>query len=102
MVQKICEVVDYEKRLQGIALVPRKSYGLSLLMEGSGLNINFIACLFCHQPIAMRFPMDAVLLRTKLHCNTWGRQVPQNLSVPEGLCWRCRKKDSGIKCSDSR
>jgi len=41
MVQKMTEVVEYEKRLRGMPFVPRSSYGRGMLREDGGLNKTF-------------------------------------------------------------
>ena len=71
-------VVDYEKRLQGMAFVQRLSFGHSVLMEGGGPKRKFVTCLFCHKPIAMQLLMAVVVLRSNVQCNTCGRHVLQN------------------------
>jgi hypothetical protein len=105
MAQKICEfVADYEKRLQEIPFVPRSSYRYPMLREDGGPNRDFLTYLFCDRGMAMQFLMDVGLLRSKVQCNTCGRDITWSVepSIPEGFWWQCRKKVAGVKCSESR
>jgi len=104
-VEKLCEVVsEYEKRLQKMPFVPRSSYGRRMLREGGGPNRDFLTYLFCDHGFAMQFLMDVGLLRSKVQCNTCGRDITWSAerSIPEGFSWRCRKKIASVKCSESR
>jgi len=85
MLEKICEVVnEYEKRLQEMPFVPRSSYGRPMLREGGGPNRNFLTYVFCDQGFAMQFLKDVGLLRSKVQCNTRGRDMTcsAELSIP--------------------
>jgi len=105
MVGKLVEIVDeYEKRLQEMPFVPRASYGRWMLREDGGPNRDFLAYLFCDFGFAMQFLKDVGLLRSKVQCNTCGRDMTWSAepSIPEGFRWRCRRKVAGVKCSESR
>lgn len=83
--------------------MPRLSYGREILWEDSG-PYKIFAYLLCDQNIAVHFPKDVDLLRSKMQyitCRkdmTWSAQP----NIPEGLKWRCRWKVAGAKCSESR
>ena len=105
MVQHISDVVrEYEKRLQEMPYVPRSSYGRGMLPENGGTNKIFRTFLFCNQATALQFLKDVGLLRSKMQCNTCGRDMTwyAQPNIPEGFRWRCRRKVAGTKCSESR
>ena len=55
--------------------MPRSSYGRSMLREDGGPNRDFLKYLFCDQGFAMQFLKDVGLLRSKVECNTCGRDM---------------------------
>ena len=77
----------------------RSSYECPMLREDSGPNRDFLAYLFCDQGIAMQFLKDMGLLRSKVQCNTCGRDMTWSAEpgIPAGFRWRCRKKVAGVK-----
>jgi len=104
MVAKLIEIVDeYEKRLQEMPFVPRASYGRRMLRGDGGPNRDFLAYVFCDFGFAVQFLKDVDLLRSKVQCNTCGRDMTCSAepSTPEGFRWRCLRKVAGIKCSES-
>jgi hypothetical protein len=104
MVQNIREVTENEKRLQGMPFVPRSLYGRAMLREDGGPNKIFLTFLFCDQAIAIQFLKDMGLLRSKVQCNTCGRDMTWSAEphIPEGFRWQCRRKVARAKCSKSR
>jgi len=52
----------------------------------------------------MQFLKDVGLLRSKVQCDTCGRDMTWSAepSIPEGFRWRCRRKVAGVKCSKSK
>ena len=105
MVGKLEEIVDeYEKRLQEMSFVPRVSYGRRMLREDGGPNRNFLTHLFCDDGFAMQFLKDVGLLRSKVQCNTCGRDKTWSAerSIPERFRWGSRRKVAGVNCSASR
>ena len=73
---KLVEIVDeYEKRLQEMPFVPRASYGRRMLREDGGPNRDFLMYLFCGFGFTMQFLKDVGLLRSKVQCNTCGRDM---------------------------
>ena len=93
-----------EKRLQEMPFFPRSSYWRPMLQEDGGPNRDFLTYLFCDRVIAMQFLMDVGLLRSKVQCNTCGRDMTWSVqpSIPKGFRWWCPKKVAGVKCSESR
>jgi len=88
MVGKLEEIVEeYEKSLQEMPFVPRASYGSRILREDVGPNRDFLMYLFCDFGFAVQFLKDLGLLRNKVQCNTYGRDMtgPQNLAFLKDL-----------------
>ena len=52
----------------------------------------------------MHFLMGVGLLRSKVQCNTCGRDITWSVQpgIPEEFRCRCRNKVAGVKCSGSR
>ena len=84
--------------------MPRSSYGRPMLREDGGPNRNFLTYVFCDQGFAMQFLTVVGLLRSKVQCNTCGQDMKwfAESTIPEQYTWRCRKKVTGFKCSESR
>jgi hypothetical protein len=70
-----------------------------MLREDGGPNKIFLTLLFCDEAIAIVFLKDVDLLRSKVQCNTCGRNVTWSaqIIIPEGFRWLCRKKVAGVK-----
>jgi len=66
MMQKISEVVVYEKRLRGMPFVPGSSYGRGMLREDGGPNKTFFTYLFCDRDMGIQFMKDVGLLWSKV------------------------------------
>jgi len=96
MLEELCEVVnEYEKRLRQMPFVSRSSHGRPMLREDGGSNRNFRKLVLCVQGFAMQFLKDVGLYRSKVQCNTCGRDMTSaEPSIPEGFRWRFRKKES--------
>jgi transposase-like protein len=74
-----------------------------MLREDGGPNRKFFFQLF-DKGMAMKFMLDVGLLRSKVLCNTCGREMTwyAEPSIPEGFRWRCRKMVAGVRCSGAR
>ena len=59
--------------------------------------------LFCHQPMAIEFLKGIGLLRSKMQCNTCGRDMTWSAdsNLPEGFRWRCQRRVAGVSCNKS-
>ena len=105
MVQQISEVVrEYKKSLQEIPFVPRPKYKRGMLREEGETKKIFLTFLVCDQAVALQFLKGVGLLRSKMQCNTCGREMTWSAQphIPEECWWRCRGKVAGTKCSESR
>ena len=67
-------------------------------------NRDFLTYLFCDDGFALQFLKDVGLLRSKVQCNTCGRDMTWSPepSIPGRFRWRCRRKVAGVKCLESR
>ena len=76
MVQHISQVItEYEERLRRSCYVPRFSYGRRMLRDDDSPNRCFLMYLFSEESIAIQFLKDIGLLRSKMLCNTCGRDM---------------------------
>jgi hypothetical protein len=66
---------EYEERLRRCDYVPRFSYGRWMMRDDGGSNRYFQMYLFCEQSMAIQFLKDIGLLRSKMQCNTCGRDM---------------------------
>jgi hypothetical protein len=75
-----------------------------MLREDGGPNKIFLTFLFCDEATAIQFLKDVNLLRSKVQCNTCGRDRVWSAdpNIREGFHVRCRRKVGGSKCSESR
>ena len=94
---------EYEERLRTMPYVPRFLYRCRMLQDGGGPNRFFLTYLFCHQAMATEFLKGIDLLRSKMKCNTCGRDMTWSAdsNLPEGFRWRCQRRVAGVSCNKS-
>jgi hypothetical protein len=74
MVHHISNVIDeYQDKLRVMPFVPKTSYQRDLLGYCGEANKTFLTFLFSNSAIAIQFLKDAGLIRSKLQCNSCGR-----------------------------
>jgi len=75
-VQNVIHVTyEYEERLRRCQNVPRLSYGRRMLTEDGAPNRFFLMYLFCNESMTIQYLKDIELLRSKMQCNTCGRDM---------------------------
>jgi hypothetical protein len=96
-------VTEYEERLRRKQYVPRFSYGRRMLRDDGGPNRFFLTYLFSDQAMAIEFLKDVGLLRSKVQCNTCGRDMTWSAdsNLPEGFRWHCQRIVAGVRCNQS-
>jgi len=96
-------ITEYEERLRRSYYEPRFSDGRRMLRDDGAANRCFLMYLFSEESIAIQFLKDTGLLRSKMLCNTCGRDMTWSLapSVPEGFRWRCQRRVDGVRCNQS-
>jgi len=76
MVDQLVKITsEYEERLRRCQYVPRLSFGRRMLRDDDGPNRYFLMYLFCEQSMAVQYLKDIGLLRSKMQCNTRGRDM---------------------------
>ena len=91
MVKDLLKVVtEYEERLRRNNYVPRLSYGRRMVRDDGGPNRYFLMYLFSEPSMAIEFLKDVGLLRSKMRCNTCGRDMTWSAepNISEGFHWR--------------
>jgi len=104
MVEHIIQVTsEYEERLRRCEYVPRFSCGGRMLKNDGDPNRFFLMYLFREQSLAIQFLKDIGLLRSKVQCNTCGRDMKWSVDSThsEGFRWRCQRRVAGVKCNQS-
>ena len=87
MVQRISGIIkDYQKRLREMAYVPQMSFRRDSLGFCGDANKLSPAFLFSDHAIGLQFLKDVGLIRSKLQCNSCGRDMvwhaaPRSLHV---------------------
>ena len=84
-------------------IVPATSYGrLSNGCDGVATKF-FLTFLFSDKALSLQFLKDVGLLRTKMTCNTCGRDMVwyADPNRNDGYRWRCRRRTSVSQCSVS-
>jgi len=102
MVQNVIHVTyQYDERLRRCQNVPKLSYGRQMLTEDGAPNRFFLMYLFCNELMAIQYLKDIGLLRSKMQCNTCGRDMAWSAdsSKVDGYRWRCRKRVAGVVCN---
>jgi hypothetical protein len=91
MVEQLLHITsEYEERLRRCQYVPKFSFGCRMLRDDSGLN-RF----FHEESIAIQYLRDIGLLRSKMQCNTCGRDMTWSADSThsEGFCWWCQNDE---------
>jgi len=66
---------EYEERIRRCQYVTRLSFGRRMLRDDGGPNRYFLMYLFCEESMAVQYLKDIGLLRSKMQCNTCGRDM---------------------------
>jgi len=104
MVQNVIHITsEYEERLRRCQYVPRMSFGRRMLRDDGAPNRFFLMYLFCDESMAIQYLKDIGLLRSKMQCNTCGRDMTWSAHPCQfdGFRWRCQKRVAGVKCNQS-
>ena len=76
MVQRITNITkDYQDRVRKLPYVPATSFGRDSLGYPGDANNLFLAFLFCDRSIGIQFLKDVGLIRSKVQCNSCGRDM---------------------------
>ena len=76
MVEKVIHITsEYEDRLRRCQDVPRMSFVRRMLRDDGAPNRFFLMYLFCDESMAIQYLKDIGLLRSKMQCNTCGRDM---------------------------
>ena len=83
--------------------VPRSSFGRSFLGKDGDVNKVFLTYLFIDMDLGIQFLKDVGLIRSKVTCNTYGRDMTwcADPKRKDGFRWRCRRKSVAV-CSESK
>ena len=104
MVQRIIDIIqDYQDRLHEIPCVPKTFYRRDSVGYCGDANKLFLTFLFRDHATSLQFLKDVGLIRSKVQCNSCGRDMTwyADPSVLDGFRWRCRMV-AGTMCSGSR
>jgi len=84
--------------------VPKRSYGHSALGINGGVNRGFLTFLFSDKDLNTQFLKGVGLIRSKVPCNTCGRDMTccADPTTTDCFRWRCRRKFAEAKCSQSK
>ena len=105
MVRHITNVIkEYQDRLYETPYVPKTSYRRDSLGYCGDVNKNFLTFLFSDQATVTQFLKDVGLIRSKVQCNSCGRDMTcyADPNIPGGFRWRCRRMVAGTRCFRSR
>jgi hypothetical protein len=102
MVQEIkCVVSIYQQRLMEMPFVPRSSFGRASLRKDGEANKLFLTYIFSDMDLGIQFLKDAGLIRSKVTCNSCGRDMTWCADPKrDGFRWRCRRRS--VVCSESK
>jgi hypothetical protein len=90
MVEQLLQVTsEYKEQLRRCEYIPRFSFGRRMLRDDGDPNRLFLMYLFCEQSHAIQFLKDIGLLRSKMQCNTSGRDMTWSADSThsEGFRW---------------
>ena len=102
MVDHIKEIIsEYQRRIVEMPFVPKRSYGHCAVGSNGCVKAGFLTFLFSDKDLGIHFLKDAVLIRSKVPCNTCGPDMTwcADPTTTDGFRWRCRRKVAGAKCS---
>jgi len=93
MVEQIKYVVsNYQQRLMEKNFVPRSSFGRRSLGKDGEANKLLLSFLFSDMDLGIQFLKDAGLIRSKVTCNTCGRDMTWCADPKrKSFRWRCRR-----------
>jgi len=98
MVDEIKSVIStYQRHVMEMPYVPKTSYGRASLGDDSEANKLFLTFLFSDMDLGIQFLKDVGLLRSKVPCNTCGRDM-NCCAEPKG---RCRRR-AAVTCSETK
>ena len=95
MADEIKSVIStYQRRLMEVPYVPKTSYGRASLGDDGEANKLFLMFLSSDMDIGIQFLKEVGLLRSKMPCNTCGRDLTwcAEPKPKDGFRWRCRRK----------
>jgi len=104
MVDRVVKIFhEYEERLRSSDNVPRFSYGRRMMRDDGDPNRYFLMYLFCEQSMGIQFLKDIGLLRSKMQCNTCGRDMTWSAdrNITESFRWRCHRSVARNRCNQS-
>jgi len=104
MVEQLLQVTsEYKEQLRRCEYVPRFSFGRRMLRDDGDPNRLFLMYLFCEQSHAIQFLKDIGLLRSKMQCNTSGRDMTWSADSThsEGFRWWCQRRVAWVRCNQS-
>ena len=90
--------------ISGDAFRAQKIIGHSVVGINGCVNAGFLIFLFSDKDMGIQFLKDVGLIRSKVPCNTCGRDMTwcADSTTSDGFRWRCRRKVAGAKCSQSK
>ena len=102
MVDRIkCSISKYQQRLMETSCVPRTSFRRAHFGKDD-VNKLFLAQLFIYMDLGIQFLKDVGLIRSKVTCNTCGRDMTWCADHKrDGFRWRCRRL-SVVVCFESK
>jgi len=97
-----CVISEYQQRLMEKPFVPRSSFGRYSLGEDGDANKLFLSYLFIDMDLGIQFLKDVGLIRSKVTCNTCGRDMTWCADPKrKSFRWRCRRRSVAV-CSESK
>ena len=104
MVDQIKSVIStYQRLLMERRYVPKTFYGRALLGDDGEVNKLFLTFLFSDTDLGIQFLKDVGLFRSKVPCNTCGRDLTwcAEPKPKDGFRWQCRKRGA-VVCSETK
>jgi len=103
-VDEIKSVIStYQRRLMEMPYVPKTSYERTSLGDDGETKKLFLTFLFSDTDLVIQFLKDVGLLRSKVPCNTCGRDMTwcAELKPKDSFRWRCRRR-AAVICSETK
>ena len=96
-----CVISKYQQRLMQMPFVPRSSFGRVSLGKDGDVNKLFLTYLFIDMDLGTQLLKNVGLIRSKVTCNTCGRDVTwcADPKRKDDFRWRCRRKSVAV-CSE--